>query len=175
MKPTTTPEKEKLRPKEGRSRFLLTQCLCLVIGRNDSVYEGRAEASVLQSLHAHYGGAAGGAHGVLDFAGMAAGFEKELRRAQKGLSGSLHGQLPGQAAGHAAVSQRLDEHLRKGGAAALAPNTMTKLNKEKDVSLCVLFKICMVLNAEIGEIVEFVQEQPCAVESIVTNESVDNE
>ena len=39
----------------------------------------------------------------------------------------------------------------------------------------VLFKICVVLNAEIGEIVEFVQEQPCAVESIVTNESVDNE
>ena len=60
-------------------------------------------------------------------------------------------------------------------AAALAPNTMTKLNKEKEVSLSVLFKICVVLNAEIGEIVEFVQEQPCAVESIVTNESVDNE
>ena len=60
-------------------------------------------------------------------------------------------------------------------AADLAPNTMTKLNKEKGVSLSVLFKICMVLNAEIGEIVEFVQEQPCAVESIVTNESVDNE
>ena len=60
-------------------------------------------------------------------------------------------------------------------AADLAPNTMTKLNKEKEVSLSVLFKICMVLNAGIGEIVEFVQEQPCAVESIVTNESVDNE
>ena len=60
-------------------------------------------------------------------------------------------------------------------AADLAPNTMTKLNKEKEVSLSVLFKICMVLNAEIGEIVEFVQEQPCAVESTVTNESVDNE
>ena len=60
-------------------------------------------------------------------------------------------------------------------AADLAPNTMTKLNKEKEVSLSVLFKICMVLNAEIGEIVEFFQEQPCAVESIVTNESVDNE
>ena len=60
-------------------------------------------------------------------------------------------------------------------AADLAPNTMTKLNKEKEVSLSVLFKICMVLNAEIGEIVEFVQEPPCAVESIVTNESVDNE
>ncbi len=60
-------------------------------------------------------------------------------------------------------------------AADLAPNTMTKLNKEKEVSLSVLFKICVVLNAEIGEIVEFVQEQPGAVESIVTNESVDNE
>ena len=60
-------------------------------------------------------------------------------------------------------------------AADLAPNTMTKLNKEKEVSLSVLFKICVVLNAEIGEIVEFVQEQPCGVESIVTNESVDNE
>ena len=61
-------------------------------------------------------------------------------------------------------------------AAALAPNTMTKLNKEKEVSLCVLFKICMVLNAEIGEIVEFVQEQPlqCRIER-EENESDNNE
>ena len=44
-------------------------------------------------------------------------------------------------------------------ATGLAPNTITKLNKEEEVTLRVLFRICMVLNAEIGDIVEFVQEQ----------------
>ena len=44
-------------------------------------------------------------------------------------------------------------------AAVLAPNTMTKLNKEQAVTLTVLFKICMVLNAKIGDIVEFVPEE----------------
>lgn len=47
-------------------------------------------------------------------------------------------------------------------AAVLAPNTMTKLNKEQAVTLTVLFKICMVLNAEIGDIVEFVPDENTA-------------
>lgn len=38
----------------------------------------------------------------------------------------------------------------------LSPNTMTKLNRDKEVSLNVLGRICTVLDADIGEIVEII-------------------
>ncbi len=39
-------------------------------------------------------------------------------------------------------------------AAGIAPNTMTKLRRDEEVSMAVLIKICTVLNANIGDIVD---------------------
>ena len=44
--------------------------------------------------------------------------------------------------------------LRK--AAGLAPNTMTKLRRDQEVSLSVLGRICATLGVDIGDIMEFV-------------------
>lgn len=44
--------------------------------------------------------------------------------------------------------------LRK--AAEIAPNTLTRMRKEQDVSLAVLGKICNVLNCDFGDVVEYV-------------------
>ena len=44
--------------------------------------------------------------------------------------------------------------LRK--AANVAPNTMTKLRRDEDVSLAVLGRICAVLNVNIGDIMDFI-------------------
>lgn len=41
-------------------------------------------------------------------------------------------------------------------ATGISPNTMTKLNRDEEVTLTVLEKICVALNADIGEIVEFI-------------------
>lgn len=38
----------------------------------------------------------------------------------------------------------------------ISPNTMTKLNRDEEVTLSILCKICDVLNANIGEIVEYI-------------------
>ena len=43
-------------------------------------------------------------------------------------------------------------------AAGIAPNTMTKLRRDEEVSLTVLNKICGALNANIGDIMDFVPE-----------------
>ena len=43
--------------------------------------------------------------------------------------------------------------LRK--AAGVAPNTMTRLRRDEEVTLAVLHKICKALNADIGDIMEF--------------------
>ncbi len=43
-------------------------------------------------------------------------------------------------------------------AAGIAPNTMTKLRRDEEVSLTVLNKICVALNANIGDIMDFVPE-----------------
>lgn len=43
-------------------------------------------------------------------------------------------------------------------AAQIAPNTLTRLYKDQDVKLDVLYRICMVLGADIGEIMEFLPE-----------------
>ena len=42
--------------------------------------------------------------------------------------------------------------------AGIAPNTMTKLRRDQEVTLTVLGRICHVLNVNIGDIVEFLPE-----------------
>lgn len=44
-------------------------------------------------------------------------------------------------------------------AVGIAPNTMTKLRKDEEVSLSVLVKICMALNVNIGDIMDLVPEE----------------
>ena len=39
-------------------------------------------------------------------------------------------------------------------AAGIAPNTLTKLNRDEEVSMTVLIKVCRALNVDIGEIME---------------------
>lgn len=39
--------------------------------------------------------------------------------------------------------------------AGLAPNTLTRLNRDEEVTLSVLERICMVLDSDIGDIMEF--------------------
>ena len=46
--------------------------------------------------------------------------------------------------------------LRK--AANIAPNTMTKLRRDEEVSLTILGRICAVLGANIGEIMDFIED-----------------
>ena len=46
--------------------------------------------------------------------------------------------------------------LRK--AANIAPNTMTKLRRDEEVSMNVMSRICGVLNANIGDVMEFIPE-----------------
>ena len=46
--------------------------------------------------------------------------------------------------------------LRK--AAGIAPNTMTRLRRDEEVTLAVLNKICSALEVDIGDIMEFVGE-----------------
>lgn len=43
--------------------------------------------------------------------------------------------------------------LRK--AAGIAPNTMTRLRRDEEVTLAVLNKICSTLDVDIGDIMEF--------------------
>ena len=40
----------------------------------------------------------------------------------------------------------------------IAPNTMTKLRRNEEVSVAVLVKICTVLNANIGDIMDLIPE-----------------
>ena len=47
--------------------------------------------------------------------------------------------------------------LRK--SAGLAPNTMTKLRRDQEVSLSVLGRICATLGVNIGEIIEFIPDE----------------
>lgn len=48
----------------------------------------------------------------------------------------------------------------------ISPNTMTKLNRDEEVTLSILCKICDVLNTNIGEIVEYIP---------INNKEEDNE
>ena len=47
--------------------------------------------------------------------------------------------------------------LRK--AAGIAPNTMTRLRRDEEVTLAVLNKICSTLEVDIGDVMEFVPDQ----------------
>ena len=47
--------------------------------------------------------------------------------------------------------------LRK--ATGIAPNTMTKLRRDEEVSLTVLYKICDTLGVNIGDVMEFLPEE----------------
>ena len=47
--------------------------------------------------------------------------------------------------------------LRK--AAGIAPNTMTRLRRDEEVTLTVLNKICSTLNVNIGDIMDFISEE----------------
>lgn len=47
--------------------------------------------------------------------------------------------------------------LRK--ATGIAPNTMTRLRRDEEVTLTVLNKICKTLNVGIGDVIEFVPEK----------------
>ena len=44
-------------------------------------------------------------------------------------------------------------------AAGIAPNTMTKLRRDEEVSMTVLIKICHVLDANIGDIMDLIPKQ----------------
>ena len=44
-------------------------------------------------------------------------------------------------------------------AAGIAPNTMTRLRRDEQVSLTVLYKICSAVSADIGDIMEFTSIQ----------------
>ena len=43
--------------------------------------------------------------------------------------------------------------------AEIAPNTMTKLRRDEEVSLTILSKICKTLHADFGDIVEYRSEE----------------
>ena len=46
--------------------------------------------------------------------------------------------------------------LRK--TASIAPNTMTRLRRDEEVTLTVLYKICATLKVDIGDIMEFLPD-----------------
>ena len=48
--------------------------------------------------------------------------------------------------------------LRK--AAGLAPNTMTKLRRDELVAMTVLERICMALDADFGDIIQYIKSEP---------------
>lgn len=55
----------------------------------------------------------------------------------------------------------IDKHMSKADlrrAAGIAPNTMTKLNRNEEVSMSVLIRICAVLNVNIGDVMDLMQE-----------------
>ena len=44
-------------------------------------------------------------------------------------------------------------------ATGIAPNTMTKLRRDEEVSMAVLIKICTALGANIGDIMDLIPEK----------------
>ena len=44
-------------------------------------------------------------------------------------------------------------------AAGIAPNTMTKLRRDEEVSLAILGKICATLHVNIGDIIDLIQDE----------------
>ena len=56
--------------------------------------------------------------------------------------------------------------LRK--AAGIAPNTMTRLRRDEEVTLTVLNKICKTLDVDIGDIMEFLSKEDDGNEGLYT-------
>lgn len=55
----------------------------------------------------------------------------------------------------------IDKQMSKANlrrAAGIAPNTFTKLNRNEEVSMSVLIRICAVLNVNIGDVMDLMQE-----------------
>ena len=48
--------------------------------------------------------------------------------------------------------------LRK--SAGIAPNTLTRLRRDEEVTLTVLYKICDTLKVDIGDVMEFLPDEP---------------
>lgn len=44
-------------------------------------------------------------------------------------------------------------------AADIAPNTLTRMRKDKEVTLTVLSRICNVLDCDFGDIVEYIKDE----------------
>ena len=44
-------------------------------------------------------------------------------------------------------------------AAKVAPNTMTKLSRDEEVSIAVLERICGILGANVGDVMDFVPDE----------------
>ena len=58
--------------------------------------------------------------------------------------------------------QLIDKNISKADLrrmTGISPNTMTKLNKNEEVTLGVLLKICDALNSDIGDIIEYVSSK----------------
>ena len=51
------------------------------------------------------------------------------------------------------------------GKTGIAPNTMTKLRRNEEVTLTVLSKICATLEADIGDMMEFLPEETVELHS----------
>lgn len=57
------------------------------------------------------------------------------------------------------IDQKMSKaELRK--KADIAPNTLTQLNRDEEVSMSILCKICHVLGTDFGDIVEYIDEEP---------------
>ena len=56
----------------------------------------------------------------------------------------------------------IDKKMRKADlrkAAGIAPNTMTRLRRDEEVTLSVLNRICIVLDVNIGDVMEFTNDE----------------
>ncbi|MBE6778186.1 MAG: helix-turn-helix transcriptional regulator [Ruminococcaceae bacterium] len=44
-------------------------------------------------------------------------------------------------------------------AAGISPNTLTKLNRDEEVTMTIINKICTALQVDIGDVMEFIPEE----------------
>lgn len=44
--------------------------------------------------------------------------------------------------------------------AGIAPNTMTRMRKDQEVTLQILGRICNVLSVDFGDIIEYISDEP---------------
>ena len=71
----------------------------------------------------------------------------------------------------------VDKDMSKGDlhkASGLSSSTMTKLRKSEDVSMEALRKICVALNCNIADIVEFVDELPKTISGKIRRVEIRN-